>query len=133
LYALSFNDVDVFIDILLKENVIIVQDNDFDSISQIRSIALYVKDYLQHLDIMKLVNDIQMDTTIDLQHTNFRLNEKYYLISRTLTLLEGTCKGLSDDFSYVRTMMQGLLDIDINFDMLIGKIQFDINHLTKKI
>ena len=131
LYALSFNDVDVFINILLKEKVIIVQENDFDSIAQIRSIALYVKDYLQHLDIMKLVNDIQMDTTIDLQNTKFRLNEKYYLISRTLTLLEGTCKGLSDDFSYVRTMMQGLLDIDINFDMLIGKIQFDINRLTK--
>jgi ubiquinone biosynthesis protein len=132
LYALSFNDVDIIVKVLLHENVIITIDDDYDnSVLQLRKIAVYVKEYLQHLDIMRLIDDIKSDPYIDIQMVKFRLNENYFLISRTLTLLEGTCKGLSDDFSYVNTMIQGILDININMNMLIDKVKFDFEHLTQ--
>lgn len=131
LYAISLNDIDIIVKILLQENVIIVTDDGSDSVVQLRKIAVYVKEYLQHLDIMRLIHDIKTDPSIDIQTANFRLNENYFLISRTLTLLEGTCKGLSDDFSYVNTMIQGVLDINVNMDMLIGKVKFDFEQLTK--
>ena len=130
LYAISINSIDVFINVLVKYNVIIIKDDYESSIKELKLLVGFLLEYINNLDIKQLVTNVQ--NNLNLESNNYTLNSKYFLISRTLTLLEGTCKGIDDGFSYKDVMMKALIELDITPDMLLGKISFDMEQMKNR-
>lgn len=130
IYAISINSIDTFVAILIKYDVIVIKRNFEKSIKEIEQLVSFVSDYINDLDINRLIDKIK--NNLNLEQTDYTLNPKYFLISRTLTLLEGTCKGMNDNFSYRDVVMKSLVELNITPDMLLGKISFDFEQMNNQ-
>ena len=74
-------------------------------------LVVYILDYADEVDVSKLNNKIFSDEDVDFDNLPFILNSDVILLFKTLTTLEGVCKGLDASFEYTKIIQSLILDI----------------------
>lgn len=116
-YSVYERDVDAVTDILIKTKAIILTRP-----MEKRSIRDFVEKIIRYFENMD-ITEFQMsmldgDLGIDLP---FRINPKFIMLFRSLSLLEGICKELDPTFSYFKVI-----------DILMNDLFFDIDFFDYK-
>jgi predicted unusual protein kinase regulating ubiquinone biosynthesis (AarF/ABC1/UbiB family) len=127
LLAIYNKDVDEICIIAIDLDLIVIEETDIPSF---KKFIYYFLNYLETLD----VNNFKIDylDKIDQTNLNFMLSSKFLMLIRGITILEGICKELDPDFSYIKTLepyINNLIKFDI--DYFEKKAQKDITKLFK--
>lgn len=117
LFAIYDKDIDLISDIAIRNNFIILNNNDSKPFKKF--LTLFLK-YIDTLNIEELKNDY-LDIFKRNDELNFMLSSKFVMLLRGITILEGVCKNLDPNFKYSR-----------NLDKYIGKLIFSIDSFEKK-
>ena len=91
-----------------------------DTSAMIEYLKLYV-DYIKTLDIDIIYNSHNPDVKLPLV-----LNDKIFRLIRVFSILEGVCKKLSKDFSYLDLLDEYTAMIFMDVDFLVFKASRDI-------
>lgn len=94
----------------------------------------YVVDYIDHVDVQKLVRQVSEDSLLNTNRLYFRIDPDLFLLSRTMSLLEGTCKSVNDKFAYNDILLDMITDTDVvmqymDLSVLVQRGIFDLQRL----
>lgn len=121
-------NVDTVVDKLIEYKLVFI-DKEPEGREQLSRAVFYVIDYINHVDIKRLMEQIKTDPVLNTKQFYFHIDPDLFLLSRTLSLLEGTCKSVNDQFSYNDVIMDLVMDMD--FTILLQRALTDLNRLTR--
>ena len=98
----------------------------------------YAFQYMDTLDVKKLATSIAQDPVLNSGRLDFHIDSKLLLLSRALTLLDGTCKTMDETFMYNDIILDMMTDLSIvseyiDFDVLFTRSVMDINKTLANI
>jgi predicted unusual protein kinase regulating ubiquinone biosynthesis (AarF/ABC1/UbiB family) len=129
-------DVICVMELMLEHDIIYATDTKTSTLSgmsnyeyvSLHKLISYVFEYGQTLDMTQLVNSINTDPFIDMNNIPFVFDSKMVLLFRTMTSLEGICKGLNEEFSYDDVLVNIMSDfVDTSF--LMDKALSDVSSI----
>lgn len=121
-------NVDAVVEKLLEYKMVFI-DKDPEGREQLNRAVFYVMDYINHVDIQRFMEQIKADVVLNTNQFYFHIDPDLFLLSRTLSLLEGTCKSVNDRFSYNDVILDLMMDMD--FTILLQRAVTDFQRLTK--
>lgn len=124
-----------FMDTLLDNKLVYIDDEPIGR-KQLERVLFYVIEYIDDVDIGIFFRKLQKDPLLNTGVLKFHIDPDMFLISRTFSLLEGTCKSIDRDFSYNDLIFDMITDTEfvtgfVNSEALIGKALIDIQTLTR--
>lgn len=128
------NNIDMLFDTLVSNRLVYVDDPIIGTI-QLKRMITYVIDYILSLDIDRFIQNLSNDITLNSEKLCFHVDSKLFLISRTMTLLEGTCTSIDKSFVYTDVIMDMMMDTQnmeyIDMELLFTKGISDLQNLLK--
>lgn len=121
-------NVDTVVEKLLEYKLVFI-DKEPEGREQLSRAVFYVIDYINHVDIKRLMEQIKADAVLNTKQFYFHIDPDLFLLSRTLSLLEGTCKSVNDQFSYNDVILDMVMDMD--FTILLQRALTDFQRLTR--
>ena len=112
LSSVLVQDAELLIQTLLEHKLVYI-DKEVTGMNQLKRMVLYVICYVDNLSVNALITSISLDPVLNSGKLDFHIDSKLFLLSRTLTLLEGTCKGANKDFAYTDTIVDLVTDFSI--------------------
>jgi predicted unusual protein kinase regulating ubiquinone biosynthesis (AarF/ABC1/UbiB family) len=97
---------------LLENNLVYVTREPEGSV-QLNHAVRYIIDYIDHVNVQKLIAQVKSDPVLNTTYLHFRIDPDLFLLSRTMSLLEGTCKHVNTEFSYNDILLDMLTDTDV--------------------
>lgn len=132
--AVLTNNPDMLIDILVSNEFVFINDPVIGKI-QLRRMITYVIEYITNLNFKKLIENISNDVTLNTDRLYFNVDSRLFLISRTMTLLEGTCRSIDNSFMYTDVIVDMLMDVQnmdyIDMDIVMNKGWNDMQRLMR--
>lgn len=124
-----------FIKALLDNELVYIDEEPIGTM-QLNRVVRYVMEYLDDVDIDVFFNKIQTDTLLNSGMMKFHIDPDMFLISRTMSLLEGTCKSVNPDFSYNDIILEMVTDAElmaeyVDAEVILKKALIDIQKLTR--
>ena len=130
--AVLTNNPELLLNVMVENRLVYLDDNVIGKI-QLKRMITYVIEYITSLDFKKLIQNISNDITLNSDRLYFHVDSKLFLISRTMTLLEGTCRSIDKSFMYTDVIMDMLLDIQnmeyLDMDLVMTKGWNDIQRI----
>jgi predicted unusual protein kinase regulating ubiquinone biosynthesis (AarF/ABC1/UbiB family) len=129
LLAVYEKDVNEICNIAIELDLIVIEKTDIPSF---KNFIYYFLNYLDTLDINNFKIDY-LDKINQNNNLNFMLSSKFLMLIRGITILEGICKELDPNFSYIKTLepyINNMVKLDINY--IENKAQKDFDKLFKK-
>jgi ubiquinone biosynthesis protein len=121
-------NVNTVVEKLLEYKLVFI-DKEPEGREQLNRAVFYVIDYINHMDIKRLIGHIKTDTVLNTKQFYFHIDPDLFLLSRTLSLLEGTCKSVNDQFSYNDVIIDMVMDMDIK--ILLQRALTDFQRMTR--
>lgn len=125
--GLMSQNVNMVVEKLLEYKLVVIS-KDPEGREQINRAVFYVIDYINHVNINRFMDQIKADAVLNTKQFHFHIDPDLFLLSRTLSLLEGTCKTVNDQFSYNDVILDMVMDID--FTILLQRALSDFQILT---
>lgn len=129
LNAVLTNNVDMLFDAMVSARLVHIDDPVIGTI-QLKRMISYVIEYILSLDFDRFFKHISNDVTLNSGRLCFHVDSKLFLMSRTMTLLEGTCVSIDKSFMYTDVIADIMLDSQnmdfIDVDMVLTKGLVDI-------
>jgi predicted unusual protein kinase regulating ubiquinone biosynthesis (AarF/ABC1/UbiB family) len=97
----------------LLDNQMVHVTKEPDGRVQLTRAVRYIVDYIDHVNVQKLLNQVRADPLLNTKILHFRIDPDLFLLSRTMSLLEGTCKSVNENFSYNDVIMDMITDTDV--------------------
>lgn len=130
--AVLTNDPELLLNVMVENRLVYLDDPVIGKI-QLKRMITYVIEYITSLDFKKLIQNISNDITLSSDRLYFHVDSKLFLISRTMTLLEGTCRSMDKSFMYTDVIMDMLLDMQnmeyLDVDLVVTKGWNDIRRI----
>lgn len=123
-------NVNTVVDKLLEYKLVFI-DKEPEGREQLNRAVFYVIDYVNHTDINRLIEQIKADSVLNTKQFHFHIDPDLFLLSRTLSLLEGTCKSANDNFNYNDVILDMVMDMD--FTILLQRALTDFQRLTRPV
>jgi predicted unusual protein kinase regulating ubiquinone biosynthesis (AarF/ABC1/UbiB family) len=97
----------------------------------------YVLSYLDDVDIQRFFTQIKTDPLLGNSQLDFHIDPDMFLLSRTITLLEGTCKEYHEQFTYNDVLFSMISDLNvlsqyIDVDVIIQRGLIDLLQQTNR-
>jgi predicted unusual protein kinase regulating ubiquinone biosynthesis (AarF/ABC1/UbiB family) len=97
----------------------------------------YVLSYLDDVDIQRFFTQIKTDPLLGNSQLDFHIDPDMFLLSRTITLLEGTCKEYQEQFTYNDVLFSMISDLNvlsqyIDVDVIIQRGLIDLLQQTNR-
>lgn len=127
-FAIYQKDIDEFVEILLKMNVLVLEDN-FDML-ELKSFFQYFFSYLETQDFNKLKKSILNRETFSASSIKIRVNQDFMSLFRVFSLIDGTCSYLNPSFNYIIALRPFTDDMFTDMRFIDSRIQKDIRKLT---
>ena len=132
-------DVDSVLNELLSNNIVYVHSKakhvqelmDYEYVVMYKIITFLFK-YSENIDVNELTTSLINDRYIDLDKLPFYFDSKMILLFKTMTVLEGVCKTLDDEFNYYQLLDELINDL-VDVRIMIDKIRTDIEHIYNKL
>jgi predicted unusual protein kinase regulating ubiquinone biosynthesis (AarF/ABC1/UbiB family) len=120
----------------LLDNKLLYIDEEPIGTIQLNRVVWYIMEYLDDVDIDAFFGKIQRDELLNSGAMRFHIDPDMFLISRTLSLLEGTCKSIDPDFSYNDIIFDMVTDMELiteffDADVFSKKALIDVRKLTR--
>lgn len=120
----------------LLDNELLYIDEEPIGTIQLNRVVRYIMEYLDDVDIDAFFGKIQRDELLNSGAMRFHIDPDMFLISRTLSLLEGTCKSVDPDFSYNDIIFDMVTDMELiteffDADVFLKKALIDVRKLTR--
>ena len=122
-------NVDTVVEKLLEYKMVFI-DKEPEGREQLNRAVFYVIDYISHVDIKRLMEQIKTDVVLNTNQFYFHIDPDLFLLSRTMSLLEGTCKCVNDQFSYNDVILDMVMDMDMDYTILLQRALTDFQILT---
>ena len=103
---------DSIVKTLLSNNLVYI-DQEPRGRAQLERAIEYVVMYVDEVDIKRFFSRIKSDPLLGQSRIDFRIDPDMLLLSRTISLLEGTCKEYQANFNYNDIIVSMLSDIDV--------------------
>tara|TARA_Y100000816_G_C26096602_1_gene580469 strand:- start:692 stop:2158 length:1467 start_codon:yes stop_codon:yes gene_type:complete len=139
--CLSFYDKDIekIMDTLLKSGIINALETNAKNISDLNDyeyvtfykIVGYLLDYAEKVDVNQLNQQLTFDNSIDIYDIPFVLNREVMILFKTLTTLEGVCKQLNPNFTYMDIFNYIAVEY-LDIDFVLDKGRKDFANMFKK-
>lgn len=130
--AVLTNNPELLLDVMVSNRLVYLDDPIIGKI-QLKRMITYVIEYITSLDFKKLIENISNDITLNSDRLYFHVDSKLFLISRTMTLLEGTCRSIDESFMYTDVIMDMFLDMQnmeyLDIDIVMTKGWNDIQRM----
>jgi len=131
---LSHND-ERFIKALLDNQLLYIDEEPIGTL-QLTRVVRYIMEYLDDVDIDAFFAKIQSDALLRTGMLKFHIDPDMFLVSRTLSLLEGTCKSVNADFSYNDIVLNMVTDMEllteyVDAEVLLKKAFIDLQKVTR--
>lgn len=131
--AVLTEDVELLAKTLVSHRWVYIDDATTGT-AQLKQVCRYVFEYVHHLDVKRFIGQIAADPLLNSGRLAFHVDSQLFLMSRSITLLEGTCKTVDGSFSYTDVILNMLTDMSIvmdyvDMDVLIAKSMTDIQKL----
>lgn len=124
--AVITNNEDMLLDALLTNNLVYLDEPVVGRI-QLRRMIGYVIEYINTIDFNQLIENISNDITLQSNKLCFHVDSKLFLLSRTMTLLEGTCKSVDASFMYTDVVFDMMFETDyLDAELMMTKGVSDI-------
>ena len=123
-------NVNTVVDKLLEYKLVFI-DKEPEGREQLNRAVFYVIDYVNHTNINRLIEQIKADAVLNTKQFHFHIDPDLFLLSRTLSLLEGTCKSANDNFNYNDVILDMVMDMD--FTILLQRALTDFQRLTRPV
>lgn len=128
------NNIDMLFDVLVSNRLVYIDDPIIGTI-QLKRMITYVIDYIVSLDIDRFIQNLSNDITLNSGKLCFHVDSKLFLMSRTMTLLEGTCKSVDKSFVYTDVIMDMMMDAQsmeyVDMELVFTKGFSDLQNLLK--
>ena len=129
------NDVQLLFDTLVQYKLVYI-DNDKTGVYQLKRMIIHVFKYVNTLNVKQFASDIALDPALNNGRLDFHIAPDLFLVSRTITLLEGTCKTVDESFMYTDIILDMISDLSVvseylDVDVLWTKSLIDIGRLTR--
>lgn len=128
IFAVYQKDINEFVSLLVKLNVIEVDNQ--DDIYEIKEFFAYFFNYLESLDIESLKTNIRSGDITGSFQDNLKINPDFLSLFRIFSLLDGTCSLLDTSFNYIQVlqpftegMMQDVTFLDMRARKDITKLR----------
>lgn len=132
--AVLTNDPDMLLDTLVSNQLVYIDDPVIGKI-QLKRMIMYVIEYITNLNFKQLIENISNDVTLNTDRLYFHVDSRLFLISRTMTLLEGTCRTVDKSFMYTDVILDMLMDFQnmdyIDMDVMMNKGWNDVQMLLR--
>lgn len=102
-FAVTQKDVQQFVDLLIKLQVVRIDDN--DERQELQDFFTYFFEYLSSLNIATLQASIRNNELLGQAKANMKLDSNFVALVRVFSLLDGTCSMLDINFSYYSALM----------------------------
>lgn len=124
LLAIYEKDVDDLCKIAIDLELVSLETSDIGSF---KNFLFFFLSYINTLD----VNNFKVSylEKIDSEQVNFMLSSKFIMLSRGITILEGICKDLDPNFTYLRTLEPYVNKYMINLEYFEKKAQRDLQNI----
>ena len=124
-----------FIKALLDNKLMYIDEEPIGTI-QLNRVVRYIMEYMDDVDIDAFFNKIKSDRYLNTGMMKFHIDPNMFLVSRTLSLLEGTCKSVDTDFSYNDIILDMVTDMEliteyVDTEVLLKKALIDFQKLTR--
>lgn len=126
--AVYQKDVDEFLDLLLKMNI--VQSTDPLEVLELKSFFSYVLDYLEKVDFQKLRESVLENDVLQQSQVNFKIDPQFLSLFRVFSLLDGTCLALNPSFSYLPVLEPYFQEVFTDMQFIDYRIRRDVEKLT---
>jgi predicted unusual protein kinase regulating ubiquinone biosynthesis (AarF/ABC1/UbiB family) len=124
LLAIYEKDVNDMCNIALDLGIVSVESSD---IASFKSFLFYFISYLDTLDVSNF--KLSYLDKVSSSQVNFMLSSKFIMLSRGITILEGICKELDPNFTYMRTLEPYINKYMVNLDYIEKKAQKDFMNM----
>jgi ubiquinone biosynthesis protein len=128
IFAVYQKDINEFVDLLVKLNVIELENE--DDIYEIKEFFTYFFKYLESLDLTALKSRIASGEITGSFKDNIKINPDFLSLFRIFSLLDGTCSLLDKNFNYIallqpytEEMMQDVAFIDMRARKDVEKLR----------
>lgn len=101
-FAVYQRDINEFVDLLLRLNVI--ELDDADDVYEIKEFFSYFFKYLESLDISTLKSSLQSGELTGNFKDRLKINPDFLSLFRIFSLLDGTCSLLDTNFNYIEIL-----------------------------
>ena len=132
LNAVLTNNTDMLFDVMVSARLVYIDDPVIGTI-QFKRMISYVLEYILSLDFDRFFQQVSNDVTLNSERLCFHVDSKLFLLSRTMTLLEGTCTSIDKNFVYTDVIMDMMTDSQnmdyIDADLVLTKGFVDIQRL----
>lgn len=92
----------------------------------------YVYVYLTNMNVMDLLRSIENDPYIDVNDVPFEFDPQLVYLFQSFSTLEGVCKQLYPEFSYIELISNLIFDF-LDLEMIINKATYDIQSSSAMI
>ena len=128
------NDADRLMNTLVDNNLVYI-DHEVIGRVQLRRIVEYVFEYVNTLNLNQFMINVQTDPMLCRNKLFFHIDTDLFLLSRTMALLEGTCKSIDSDFTYTDIILDMITDVSVineylDISVLINKSMIDFARLS---
>ena len=129
IFAIYQKDTDEFVDILLKMNIIELE-NSFDLI-ELKSFFEYFFNYLETLDFNKLKESLINPESYSSQlNIKVRINQDFLSLFRVFSLIDGTCSYLNPKFNYITALSPYSQELFTDMSFINNRISKDIQKIS---
>jgi ubiquinone biosynthesis protein len=126
IFAIYQKDTDEFVDILLKMNIIELENN--LDLLELKSFFEYFFNYLETLDFNKLKQSIvNPDVKLTIK---VRINQDFLSLFRVFSLIDGTCSYLNPKFNYITALSPYSQDLFTDMSFINTRITKDIQKIS---
>jgi ubiquinone biosynthesis protein len=125
-------DTQIMVDYMLEYGMILSKDITADERVQLEEFLQYVLAYVEHTDISKFTDNIQ--TMAGGPNSSIQFDPQLFMMFRTFTLLEGTCKTLDPANFTILKSLEPLVERFAQDPMVVRlKIEDDIRVFFKNL
>jgi predicted unusual protein kinase regulating ubiquinone biosynthesis (AarF/ABC1/UbiB family) len=126
--AVYQKDVDEFLDLLVKLNI--VQVKDASEINELKDFFVYFFDYLESLDFSQLKTSILDNDVLRETQISLKIDNTFLSLFRVFSLLDGTCSLLNPNFNYIDALQPFTQDIFSDMEFLDYRMRKDVQKIS---
>jgi predicted unusual protein kinase regulating ubiquinone biosynthesis (AarF/ABC1/UbiB family) len=123
LIAVYNKNIDDISDTLIKMELIIIEESD---IPYFKLFLISLLNYIENSDLNQF--KLEYIDKLNVYSTPFIISSKFILFLRGLSILEGVCKELDEDFNFKTSIEPYFNDLMFNIDYIETKAKTDINN-----
>lgn len=127
-FAIYQRDIDEFVDILLKMNILELEDN-FELL-ELKAFFHYFFTYLETLDFNKLKDSIINREVFSGSTIKVKINQDFLSLFRVFSLIDGTCSSLDPKFNYITALSPFSEELFTDISFIDTRIRKDIQKLS---